>query len=108
MKKVVPIFQQTGTYISRVICREGPSPSFVCFYKNKSQILFTKKTIIKFCQLTKGTQTRTDFDAWWDEWIEGDFPEVSLDMEMVRKTGFGPEAHADEKEDPTKDTKMVT
>ena len=105
--KPAPIFHKGGTYISRIRTREGPSPVFICMYKGKCVTLYQKKEIIKFFQLTKGTQTREDFDAWWEEYCQQIVDQANLDMEAIKKQGFGPEAHADE-EEPTANTKMVT
>ena len=102
MKKVVPIFWHNGSYISRIVTREGPSPVFVCLYKGAATIKTTKKGIIKFCQLNKGLPTRTLFDKWWDDYCMDDFPEVNLNMEDIKKTGWGPEAHNEHTElDPS-------
>ena len=106
--KPAPIFHKRGTYISRIRTREGPSPVFICMYKDSCVILKQKKDIIKFFQLTKGTKTREDFDLWWEEYCEEMVEQANLNMEAIKKEGFGPEAHADEKEeDPTTHTKMV-
>ena len=105
-----PIFHKSGTYISRIRAREGPPIVFICMYKNKCVILQQKKEIIKFFQLTKGTQTREEFEIWWTDYCEEVVNQSNLDMESIKKEGFGPEAHADEhegEEDPTKNTKMI-
>ena len=108
--KPCPIFIKRGTYISRIRSREGPAIVFICMYKDSCVILKQKKEIIKFCQLNKGTPTREEFDLWWNQYCEELVEQANLDMEAIKKEGFGPEAHADEhegEEDPTKNTKMV-
>ncbi len=135
--EVVPIFTTGGQYVSRIIPREGITPVYVCLYKSVARILRTKKDIVTFCQLTKGIPSRSAFDEWWDTHCMDDFPEVVFNIEDIKKTGWGPEAHDNteldtplkkgqesktettasptatssvesfEEQDPTKHTKMV-
>ena len=106
MKANVPIFFHGGTYISRILSREGPNPVYVCLYKGASKIFQEKKDILKFCQLTKGIPAREAFDKWWEEYAtEKPRPDKTKELQKV---SWGPEAHKDEEEDPTKNTKMIT
>ena len=105
--KPCPIFIKRGTYISRIRSREGPAIVFVCMYKDSCVILKQKKEIIKFCQLNKGTQTREEFDIWWTDYCEEVVNQSNLDMEAIKKQGFGPEAHEDEEEE-NDNTKLDT
>ena len=91
--KIVPIFTVGGQYVSRIVPREGITPVYVCLYKGVARILRTKKDIITFCQLTKGISSRSAFDEWWDTYCMDDFPEVIFNIEDIKKTGWGPEAH---------------
>tara|TARA_X000001388_G_C2212169_1_gene115630 strand:+ start:576 stop:890 length:315 start_codon:yes stop_codon:yes gene_type:complete len=104
MQKVIPVFLQGGTYVSRIKSREGPTISFICLYKNECHIFFTKKEVIKFCQLNKGLSSRVAFDEWWDTYCMDDFPELTPTTEDIKKISWGPEAH----EEPNDNTKMVT
>ena len=103
--KVTPIFIKGGTYVSRIQAREGPVVSFVCRYKGSCVIKYQKKEIIKFCQMTKGTATREEFDAWWDQYCLQDEVAPDLDLKKVKKEGWGPEAHQEESND---NPKLVT
>ena len=116
--KPCPIFIKRGTYISRIRSREGPSIVFICMYKDKCVILQQKKEIIKFFQLTKGTQTREDFDAWWEEYCEEkENDNTKLDTSLKKTSQSEAKAKIDtttqrsssksEEEDPTKTTKMI-
>ena len=114
--KPVPIFTTGGTHVSRIKSREGPTISFICRYKNSCVIKYTKKDIIKFCKLTKGTPTREAFDAWWDTYCETD---DNTKLATPLKEGSQAKAKAEagttaqsgstssEEEDPTKDTKII-
>ena len=92
--------------IQRVKSREGPAITFVVWSGNSSRIFRDKKEALKFIQWPKSTPTGQLIREWFDQFEEdGKLPE--LDMEKIRKEGFGPEAHSDE-EDSTANTKMVT
>ena len=114
--KQAPIFLVGGTYISRIKSREGPTISFICLYKGACVIKYTKKDIIKFCRLTKGTPTREAFDAWWDTYCEtDDNPQLATPLkegsQAKAKAEVGATAQSSsagsEEDDPTKDTKIV-
>jgi len=104
LMKQAPIFLIGGTYISRIKSREGPTVSFVCMYKDACVIKLTKKDIIKFCQMNKGTRTREAFDAWWDEHCLQDEVVSDQDVKQIVKDSWGPEAH---EEEPNENTKTV-
>ena len=91
--------------IQRVKSREGPPVNFVVWTGNSSRVFQDKKQALKFIQWPKSTPTGQLIREWFDQFDEdGTLPE--LDMEKIRKEGFGPEAHLDG-EDPTAQTKMV-
>ena len=92
--------------IQRVKSREGPAITFVVWSNHSSKIFQDKKEALKFIQWPKSTPTGALIREWFDQFEEdGNLPK--LDMEKIKKEGFGPEAHSDE-EDPTAQTKMVT
>ena len=100
----IPIFLRGGTYISRIKSREGATISFVCLYKGSCVIKLTKKDIIKFCQMTKGTPTREAFDSWWNQHCLQDEVVTDQDVKQIVKDSWGPEAH---EEEPNENTKTV-
>jgi len=62
--------------------------------------------VLKFIRWPKGTPTGDAVREWlagFDD--ESKASELALDMDQIKREGFGPEAHD---EDPTAKTKMVT
>ena len=91
--------------IQRIKSREGPPVNFVVWNGNSSRIFRDKKSALKYIQWPKSTPTGQLIREWFDQFDET-VKAPELDMEKVKKEGFGPEAHSDE-EDPTAQTKMV-
>ena len=105
MKRPDVFFIPNSLSIQRVKSREGPPVNFVVWTGNSSRVFQDKKQALKFIQWPKSTPTGQLIREWFEQFDEdGTLPE--LDMEKIRKEGFGPEAHL-EGEDPTAQTKMV-
>ena len=69
-------------------------------------MFYDKGQMLKFIRWAAGTPTREALD----EWLESlDAPAApAVDLEAIKREGFGPEAHALDESDPNHQTKMVT
>lgn len=61
---------------------------------------------MRFIKWPKGTPSREKIDEWL---LSLDAPKApALDMDAIKREGFGPEAHGLDETDPNHQTKMVT
>ena len=105
--------------------KTGPN-YFVVYYKQRSVVCYDRIDVKRCFGPAKFTPSVTELGKWCDEMIDKyDKTEKdssnSLDPEVMTKaieqlgaldpkilaTGFGPECHEEDLEDPTKDTRMV-
>jgi len=86
--------------------REGP-PVVYAVLRGKTSKLFTDhKALLKFVKWPASTPTGQALRDWLASFDQKpDAATPKLDMAVIKKEGFGPEAHED---DPTANTKMVT
>lgn len=86
--------------------REGP-PIVYAVLRGKTSKLFTDhKALLKFVKWPASTPTGQALRDWLASFDQKpDAATPKLDMAVIKKEGFGPEAHDD---DPTAQTKMVT
>lgn len=89
--------------------RTGPN-SFLVYYKNSARFVFTPIEAGRVFGIAKFTPWVKEMREWAKEMVaKYDKPlDELLNMDKIKKEGFGPEAHADETEDPTANTKMIT
>lgn len=66
-------FKSNGIIIERRETREGPSPYFVTYYKNTSQITTDVKSIKSRLKLGRGTETLQQLN----DWLESFQPKVA-------------------------------
>ena len=100
-------FEKPGALlIERHVVREGPSPYFVVWRPHTSRMFYDVREMLRFIKWPKATPTREALD----EWLESlDAPEApAVDLEAIKREGFGPEAHALDESDPNSQTKMIT
>ena len=83
--------------------REGPN-FFSVLYKYTCQGVTTVKEMKKILGPAKFLDSSKELYAWMEPLIALSEPKESLDMNVIKSEGFGPEAHDD---DPTSNTKMV-
>ena len=83
--------------------REGPN-FFTVLYKYTCQGVTTVKEIKKILGPAKFLDSSKELYEWMEPLIALSLPNESLDMNLIKAEGFGPEAHDD---DPTSNTKMV-
>lgn len=86
--------------------REGP-PVVYAVLRGKTSKLFTDhKALLNFVKWPVSTPTGQALRDWLASFDQKpDAATPKLDMAVIKKEGFGPEAHED---DPTANTKMVT
>jgi hypothetical protein len=93
-------------WIERNRMREGP-PVVYTVLSGKTSMLFTHhKALLRFVKWPASTPTGQALRDWlasFDQKPDAATPE--LDMAVIKKEGFGPEAHED---DPIAQTKMIT
>ena len=84
---------------------EGPPIVYVVRSGRRCQPFFDAKSALRFIKWPKGTPTGDAIREWFASFDDAAATGPELNMEQVKKEGFGPEAHD---EDPTANTKMVT
>ena len=50
-------FKSDGLYVEYGYHREGPPHQFICYYRDKSWLVFDKDQVVKQFKLGKGTPT---------------------------------------------------
>ena len=101
-------FERPGSLIiERHVVREGPSPYFVVWRPFTSRMFYDIGEMLRFIRWAKGTPTREALDEWL---LSLDEPKEAptVDMDAIKREGFGPEAHALDESDPNNQTKMIT
>lgn len=93
--------------IEQHIVREGPSPYFVVWRPHTSRMFYSRRELLRWVKWPKGTPTRQAIDEFLDS-LEAPSEAPALDMDAIKREGFGPEAHALDESDPNHQTKMVT
>ena len=100
-------FEKPGALVvEQHIAREGPSPYWIVWRPFTSRMFYDKGEMLKFIRWAKGTPTREALDEWLGNLDAPAAPAV--DLEAVKREGFGPEAHALDESDPNNQTKMIT
>lgn len=92
--------------IEQHIVREGPSPYFVAWKPHTSQLFYDRREMMRWIKWPKGTPTREAIDAFLDG-LEAPKVQPALDLEAIKREGFGPEAHALDDSDPNNQTRTV-
>lgn len=103
MIKTEYIHNTKGLYVEFHRVREGPN-YFTVLYKYTSQGVTSVKEMKKILGPAKFLDSSKELYAWMEPLIALSEPKESLDMNLIKAEGFGPEAHDD---DPTSNTKMV-
>ena len=86
--------------------REGPPVVYAVLSGKTSKLFSDHKALLKFVKWPASTPTGQALRDWlasFDQKPDAATPE--LDMAVIKKEGFGPEAHED---DPIAQTKMIT
>jgi len=104
MRKPEYIYNRKGLLVEFHRVREGPN-FFSVLYKYTCQGVTTVKEMKKVLGPAKFLDSSKELYEWMEPLIALSEPVKSLDMEVIKARGFGPEAHED---DPTSNTKMVT
>ena len=99
-----------GLYVEHHHRREGPKSSFLIMYKGSSRIVTEPIELSRTLGCARYTDASKALREWAEEIHESTLAkhQAKLDMERVKKEGFGPEAHEEPSEDPTANTKMIT
>jgi hypothetical protein len=92
--------------IEQHIVREGPSPYFVAWRPHTSRLFYDRREMMRWIKWPKGTPTREAIDAFLDA-LEAPKVQPALDLEAIKREGFGPEAHALDDSDPNNQTRTV-
>jgi hypothetical protein len=92
--------------IEQHIVREGPSPYFVAWKPHTSRLFYDRREMMRWIKWPKGTPTREAIDAFLDG-LEAPKAQPALDLEAIKREGFGPEAHALDDSDPNSQTRTV-
>ena len=121
-------FIRPGLQIYRHRNREGPPITFVIMVKNSSRLFADdeRKAMLKFIAWPASTPTGAEIREWFKSFDEPEKPEPAkperpvLELQqqplpkpdqqevVITPGSWGPEAHADDDDDPTAQTKMVT
>ena len=100
-----------GLYVEHIRSREGPPSRFNILYKDSARTVVEPIEISRVLGSARYTDQSKELRAWAEELHEkyGKKEAPELDMDQVKKEGFGPEAHGDTTDDdPTANTKMIT
>ena len=92
--------------IEQHIVREGPSPYFVAWMPHTSRLFYDRREMMLWIKWPKGTPTREAIDAFLDG-LDAPKAQPTLDLEAIKREGFGPEAHALDDSDPNSQTRTV-
>ena len=95
-----------GFYVEHHHRREGPKSQFLIMYKGSSKFVTEPIELSRTLGCARYTDASKALREWAEEIHETTLAKYQpeLDMEQVKKEGFGPEAH----EEPSDNTKMVT
>ena len=85
--------------------KDGPSPYFVAWKPHTSQLFYSRQNLLRWVRWPKGTPTRESLEEWLNSLEAPKAPPV--DMEAIKREGFGPEAHALDDADPNSQTRTV-
>ena len=91
--------------IEQHIVKDGPSPFFVAWKPHTSRLFYGRQSLMKWLKWPKGTPTRDALDEWLNSLEAPKAPPV--DMDAIKREGFGPEAHALDDSDPNSQTRTV-
>jgi hypothetical protein len=103
MRKPEYIYNTKGLLVEFHRVREGPN-FFTVLYKFTCQGVTTVKEMKKVLGPAKFLDSSKELYAWMEPLIALSEPVKSLDMDVIKARGFGPEAHD---EPIVNDTKMV-
>ncbi len=92
--------------IEQHIVKDGPSPYFVAWKPHSSRLFYDRREMMRWIKWPKGTPTREAIDAFLDG-LEAPKAQPALDLEAIKREGFGPEAHALDDSDPNSQTRTV-
>ena len=92
--------------IEQHITKDGPSPYFVVWVPHTARMFYDRKAMMRFIKWPKGTPSREKIDEWLSSLDAPKAP--ALDMDAIKREGFGPEADGLDETDPNHQTKMVT
>ena len=92
--------------IEQHIVREGPSPYFVAWKPHTSRLFYDRREMMRWIKWPKGTPTREAIDVFLDG-LDTPKAQPTLDLEAIKREGFGPEAHALDDSDPNSQTRTV-
>lgn len=88
--------------------KDGPSPFFVAWKPHTSRLFYDRREMMRWIKWPKGTPTREAIDVFLDG-LEApkELVPLPLDMEEIKRKGFGPEAHTLDDSDPNSQTRTV-
>ncbi len=92
--------------IEQHVVREGPSPYFVAWKPHTSRLFYDRREMMRWIKWPKGTPTREAIDAFLDG-LDAPKTRPTLDLEAIKREGFGPEAHSLDDSDPNSQTRTV-
>ena len=92
--------------IEQHVVKDGPSPYFVAWKPHTSRLFYDRKEMMRWIKWPKGTPTREAIDAFLDS-LDAPKVQPTLDLEAIKREGFGPEAHALDDSDPNSQTRTV-
>ena len=99
-------FRAGGLQVHRLISREGPSPTFVLYYRNSAKFFRDPDDIRRYLRLTKGSETRNRLIECFDSFDTEEKSQADFPHQRIAAEGFGPESHLDST-DPNHATKTV-
>lgn len=113
-------FIRPGLQIYRHRNREGIPITYTAWKPHTSRLFSDdeRKQMLKFIAWPASTPTGQEIREWLKSFDEPEKPALELQQQLVPKPekqevvitpgSWGPEAHADDDDDPTAQTKMVT
>ena len=86
---------------------------FIAYSGGASVFIRDIAELRRFLKIPKSIPMRESLESWLASLADMDAAKgkpanLEQDRALLKATGFGPEAHADEGEDPTANTKMIT
>ena len=88
--------------------RDWSGRVYIAYSGGASVFIRDRKELVRFLKVPKSIPMRASLDSWLDSLADMDAQKKTpKPAEVNLQQTWGPEAHADEGEDPTANTKMV-
>ena len=86
---------------------------YIAYSGGSSVFIREAAELRRFLRLPKGLPMRESLESWLASLADQDAAKgkpanLEQDSALLKETGWGPEQHADEGEDPTANTRMIT